>query len=114
MDKAAFTYDHKPIRLDGKLELDIVFDDKAVQTPVYLKMNSTDQLLLSEGVCCLLGILTYHPSVQIQKRATAKAFLEEPPYISNSVERLKNTAIVENLLLFYRSGTEYEQPLKHM
>ncbi len=44
VDKAAFTYDHK---LDGKLELDIVFEDKA---PVYLKMDSSDQLLLSEEV----------------------------------------------------------------
>ncbi len=52
VDKAAFTYDHKP---DGKLELDIVFEDKALATPIYLKMDSSDQLLLSEGVCCQLG-----------------------------------------------------------
>ena len=67
VDKAASTYNHKPIKLDGKLELDVVFDDKAVQTPVYLKMDSTHQLFRSEGVCNLLGIVTYHPSVLIQK-----------------------------------------------
>ena len=71
VDKSAFTFDHKPIRLDGKLELDIVFDGKTLCTPIYLKMDSTDQLLLSEGVCRQLGIVSYHPSVLAKKRSTA-------------------------------------------
>lgn len=33
-------------------------------TPVYLKMNAHDPLLLSEGVCHQLGILKYHPDVK--------------------------------------------------
>ena len=31
---------------------------------VYVKMNSPEQLLLSEGVCHQLGTLTYYPDVQ--------------------------------------------------
>ena len=75
VDKAAFTYDHRPIQLDGKLELDIAFEGKAIQTPVYIKMDSSYQLLLSEGVCRQLGIITYHPSVRMKKPSTG----ETPP-----------------------------------
>ena len=63
VDKAVFTYDNKPIRLDGRLDLEISFKGKEVHTPVYIKMDSSDQLLLSEGVCRQLGIISYHPSV---------------------------------------------------
>ena len=36
-------------------------------TPVYVKMNAKEQLLLSEGVCRQLGILSYHPNVKPRK-----------------------------------------------
>ena len=29
-------------------------------------MDAHDSLLLSEGVCCQLGIISYHPSVKMQ------------------------------------------------
>ena len=32
-------------------------------TPVYIKMDAKDQLLLSEGVCNQLHIITYHSTV---------------------------------------------------
>ena len=32
---------------------------------VYIKMDTPDPLLLSEGVCRQLGILQYHPDVQV-------------------------------------------------
>ena len=32
-------------------------------TPIYIKMDAPDQLLLSEGVCRQLGIVGYHESV---------------------------------------------------
>ena len=35
-----------------------------MRTAVYIKMDAHDQLLLSEGVCHQLGIVTYHPDVQ--------------------------------------------------
>ena len=34
-----------------------------MRTPVYVKMDARDPLLLSEGVCHQLGIIRYHPSV---------------------------------------------------
>ena len=35
-----------------------------MKTAVYVKMDAPEQLLLSEGICRQLGILTYHPDVQ--------------------------------------------------
>ena len=34
-------------------------------TPVYIKMDAKDQLLLSEVVCRQLGIVQYHPNVEV-------------------------------------------------
>ena len=46
--------------------LDITFLDRTIHTPVYVKMDSPEQLLLSEGVCRQLGIVSYHPSLGIE------------------------------------------------
>ena len=62
--------------MDGKLELDIAFEGKAIQTSVYIKMDSSYQLFLSEGVCRQLGIITYHPSVRMKKKPSTG---ETPP-----------------------------------
>ena len=40
--------------------------------PVYVKHDAKDSLLLSEGVCRQLGILTYHPAIQHLKRIRQK------------------------------------------
>jgi hypothetical protein len=45
------------------LELEVSFTEKVMVMKVYIKMDSSDQLLLSEGVCCQLGIIHYHSSV---------------------------------------------------
>ena len=63
-DKTPHTYDQKPFKVDGKMDLDISFGDVTMQTPVYIKMDAADQLLLSEGVCGQLGIVTYHNEVE--------------------------------------------------
>ena len=63
-DKIPHTYDQRTFTLDGYLQLDISFGEKTMQTRVYVKMDAHDQLLLSEGVCRQLGILTYHPDVK--------------------------------------------------
>ena len=47
------------------MNLNIGFEDKEMQTSVYIKMDAHDQLLLSEGVCRQLGILSYHSKVEI-------------------------------------------------
>ncbi len=46
--------------------LDVTFEDKTMCTPVYVKMDAPEQLLLSEGVCRQLGIVTYHPSLGVE------------------------------------------------
>ena len=57
-NKTPRNYDQRLFQLDGRLDLDISFGE---HTPVYVKMDALDQLLLSEGVCRQLG---YHSSVE--------------------------------------------------
>lgn len=63
-DRVPHTYNQQPFKLDGRMDLEIAFDEKVMVTPVYIKMDAHDQLLLSEGVCRQLGILQYHPQVE--------------------------------------------------
>ena len=63
-DQLPHNYDRRPIHLDGRINLDIEFLEKTMSTPIYVKMDAHEQLLLSEGVCRQLGIITYHPEVQ--------------------------------------------------
>ena len=49
------------------MDMDISFADKTLSTTVYVKMDAHEQLLLSEGVCRQLGIVSYHPSVTARK-----------------------------------------------
>ena len=57
------TYDRKTSTLDGRLDLDICFDGVTMRNPIYVKLDAADQLLLGEGVCRQLKIISYHPSV---------------------------------------------------
>ena len=66
-DKVPRTYDRKTFHLDGCMDMDISFDGKTMSTVVYVKMDAYDQLLLSEGVCRQLGIVSYHSSVDSGK-----------------------------------------------
>ena len=50
-DQVPHNYDRRPFHLDGRVNLDIEFLDKAMNTPIYVKMDAHEQLLLSEGVC---------------------------------------------------------------
>ena len=63
-DKTPRTYVREPFHLDGCIDLDVSFNERTMKTTVYLKMDAQDQLLLSEGVCRQLGIITYHPSIE--------------------------------------------------
>ena len=62
-DKVPRSYDRKMFHLDGCIDLNISFEDKVLTTTVYLKMDAAEPLLLSEGVCRQLEIVTYHPAV---------------------------------------------------
>ena len=46
------------------MDLDIIFDDRSMCTPVYIKIDAQDQSLLAEGVCIQLGIFNYHLEVE--------------------------------------------------
>ena len=61
-------------KLDGRMDLDITFGDKTMRSPIYIKMDAHDSLLLSEGVCSQLGIVSYHPDVESKEPS---AVLEE-------------------------------------
>ena len=61
--KTPRTYDQQVFHLDGRLDLDITFQEQTMKTPVYVKMDAKEQLLLSEGVCRQLGIVHYHEQV---------------------------------------------------
>jgi len=62
-DKIPFTYDRRQFQLDGCLDPNVTFEQRSMCTPVYLKMDAHDDLLLSEGLCRQLGIVSYHPKV---------------------------------------------------
>ena len=63
MDEIPCTYDQRTFHLDGRLDFDITFDGQTLKTPVYLKMDAKEQLLILEGVCRQLGIVKYHKEV---------------------------------------------------
>ena len=63
-DKVPHGYDQRPFQLNGRMDLDITFGDKTMKTAVYIKMDAVDQLLLSEGVCRQLDIISYHGNVK--------------------------------------------------
>ena len=57
-DTTACSYGHQPLKLDGQLDLQVKFGEKSMCERVYIKLDATDALLLSENVCCKLNIAT--------------------------------------------------------
>ena len=49
-DKCPRTYTHKPFKLHGRMDLDITFGERTMRTPVFIKIDARDPLLLLEGV----------------------------------------------------------------
>ena len=45
------------------MDLRISFGNRDMVTPIYVKMDAPDPLLLSEGVCRQLGVVCYHDNV---------------------------------------------------
>jgi hypothetical protein len=79
-DKTPHNYDRQPFSLDGRMDLDVTFQGKTICTPIYIKMDAPDQLLLSEGVCRQLGIISHHPKVEVWrggKQARMKATTQQ-------------------------------------
>ena len=78
-DKKAYSYDRKPFSLDGKLRLNLTFGEYTMSTPIYVKINAEDQLLLSEGVCRQLVIVNYHSHVFNDKQPDPDSPSEDKP-----------------------------------
>ena len=93
-DKTPHGYDGRPFELHGRMQLTLSFDGQEMKMMVYIKMDVEDQLLLSEGVCRQLGIVKYHPNVEVwrgcKKRKKPKK-LKEPkvPRVSCTVKLVK-------------------------
>ena len=77
VDKEPVTYDGCPFTLHGRMDLDVGFEGLTMQTPVYIKLDAAEPLLLSEGVCRQLKILSYHPGV-IGQREGHKTHVRSP------------------------------------
>ena len=78
-EKVLHIYDQRTFTLHGYLNLDVAFGDKTIETRVYVKMEAHDELLLSEGVCRQLGIISYHPDVKVRSGPQHKANDGEQP-----------------------------------
>ena len=82
-DKTPRNYDQRPFKLHGRMDLTISFAGQMLTTPVYIKLDAEEPLLLSEGVCRQLGIIQYHPDVEVrslkqrQKAASATVTIIE-------------------------------------
>ena len=77
VDKVPHTYDRKTFSLDGRVDLDVTFNNITMNTPVYVKLDSPEPLLLAEGVCRQLKIISYHHDVAAgnsQRRADGKVW----------------------------------------
>lgn len=104
-EQKACTYDQKPISLDGQIDLKICFGKKEIVTTVYVKLVAPDQLLLSETVCRLLGIVSYHPRVKSggmlphPEGNVPSADLEASPPTSEvkDVQSVKGDAIIHSM-----------------
>ena len=109
IDKVPRNYDGCPFTLHGRIDLDIRFEGVTMQTPVYIKLDVEEPLLLSEGVCRQLRILSYHPGVVGHKEQETKIrspseeaarviplsgsdpMPTQQPLLSNKVEKQKLT-----------------------
>ena len=63
-DKTSRNYNQQSFTIDGRINIGVAFQDKTMKIAIYVKMDVHEDLLLTEGVCHQLGILTYHPEVQ--------------------------------------------------
>ena len=88
-DKSPCMYSNQPFHLGGRMDLQLLFGEKDLVTPVYIKMDAPNSLLLSEGVCHQLNIVCYHQCVQ-PHRTSAKGLLRQHG-TEEEVAMLENT-----------------------
>ena len=104
-DKTPRTYDGNTFRLQGRLDLALEFDEKTLTTPVYLKMDSTDGLLLSEDVCRQLGIVQYHQEVRPVDKVSRNRVPQVSVDLVKRVNLLPHQSIVAQVRCEQSTGT---------
>ena len=109
-DKVPRTYDQRPFQLDGRLDLEVSFGDKIMCTPIYIKMDAHDQLLLSEGVCRQLDILQYHQDVEKWRGGQRQSTIahERAPTLQGATVPMVSVKLVRAVMLRPRSSTLVE------
>ena len=88
--------------------VDISFDGITMCTPVYIKLDAQEQLLLSEGVCQQLKIINYHPNVEPRKHKYNNTYSSDEdktaPTSPKGNPRVKERADIQNMLTDYTDG----------
>lgn len=80
------------IKLDGRIALEVAFGEQVMKSMIYVKMDASEQLLLSEGICRQLGIVTYHSEVKpCAEAARAPVTIVQVPVVR--VQLLKSVSI---------------------
>ena len=94
-----------------------------MSTPIYVKMDSSTPLLLSEGVCRQLGILSYHSSISVAKQngdpsSTENSLTQEsanadsPPEVSAQASvPMVRVALVQSVKLLPRQTSQVKVQL---
>ena len=85
------------------MELVITFGEKEISIQVYIKIDAADQLLLSEGVSRLLGIVEYHPDVQIWRGGHEKPGTPSTKTDNTSVPLVRVTLVKSVKVLPHQS-----------
>ena len=101
VDQGVCTYNQKPMTLNGCIDMRITFGEKNIISTVYIKLVAHDQILLSEVACHLLGIVNYHPEVQLLKRLLLKQTNADDTTTADdtTIVKVTNTDVTTKLLL---------------
>ena len=103
-DKTPVAYGRQPFTLHGKMSLSISFGGREMVTPIYFKMDSEEPLLLAEGVCRQLQIVTYHPDVLLGSQAPVENTKPEASTTSDKVSQCQVTLVHTLTLLPHQSA----------
>ena len=86
-----------PFKLNGRIDLDVAFEDKMLRTSIYVKTDAHDQLLLLEGVCRQL--VTYHENVERWRAARKPMQYNPKPPIAEAKVLTVRVSLVQSVHL---------------
>ena len=82
-DKMPTTCDCRPFVLHERLDFELSFEKNSMKTLVYVKLDATELLLHSEGVCHQLGITSYHPKVHSERATLSSPTIRRGPLLTH-------------------------------